>query len=221
MSYGRFDTNSLIAGLRVIIDPDEQEIAIGLDISGIHAAEALLLARYFMYTQVYLHDVRRAYDTHLKAFLQRWLEKGKFSGQWQDMLRVTDNNVLAALHQAALDQNDPFYGPAALLMNRRHFRTVYSQVTAHKLRCPTVLEDMMAYAQDQFGPDNVLKDHYLAKSEPNDFFVLTTNGSIEKARQISGIIANVPVMEVGLIFVEPSLEEKAKRQIDTHLKTLL
>ena len=219
--YGRFDTNTLIAGLRVIIDSDDQEIAIGLDIDGIHAAEALLLARYFMYTQVYLHDVRRAYDAHLKAFLQKWLENGKFSDRWQDMLRVTDNDVLVALHSAALDESDPFHASAALLMNRRHFRTVYSQVTAHKLRCPTVLEDVLKYAQEQFGPDNVFKDHYLAKSEPNEFFVLTTNGSIENARQISGIIDHVPVMEVGLIFVEPSLKEQAKRQIDIHLKTLL
>ncbi len=219
--YGRFDTNSLISGLRVIIDPDDQEIAIGLDIGGIHAAEALLLARYFMYTQVYLHDVRRAYDAHLKAFLQGWLDEGKFSGEWRDMLRVTDNDVLVALHRAALDETDPFHAPAALLMNRKHFRTVYSQVAAHKLRCPTVLDDVLTYAQEHFGSENVLKDHYLAKSEPNEFFVLTTSNSIENARQISGIIDNVPVMEVGFIFVEPSLEEQAKRQIDAHLKTLL
>ena len=31
------------------------------------------LARYFMYTQVYFHDVRRAYDMHLKEFLLGYL----------------------------------------------------------------------------------------------------------------------------------------------------
>jgi uncharacterized protein len=60
--YGRFDPDRLISGLTVVIDPKDGEIAIGLDLGAIHAAEALLLARYFMYTQVYFHDVRRAYD---------------------------------------------------------------------------------------------------------------------------------------------------------------
>ncbi len=221
VGYGRFDTDRLVSGLRVIINPDNDEIAIGLHISGIHAAEALLLARYFMYTQVYLHDVRRVYDAHLKEFLQQWLPSGAFTGQWQDMLRVTDNNVLVALHEAALDNNNPLHILAARLMNRQHFRTVYNLVGAHKMRRPTILEKVLEYAQQEFGRENIFKDYYSAKSEPNDFLVLTMDGSTENARQISGIIDNVPVMEVGLVFVEPSLEAKTKRAIDANLKRLL
>jgi uncharacterized protein len=78
VSYGRFDEGRLIAGLRAVIHPDNNEIALGLDVGSIHSAEALLLARYFMYTQVYFHDVRRVYDLHLRDFLQGWLDGGKF-----------------------------------------------------------------------------------------------------------------------------------------------
>ena len=47
--------------LRILPDPDTGEPKPG----GLHAAEALA-ARYFMFTQVYLHPVRRAFDIHLK-----------------------------------------------------------------------------------------------------------------------------------------------------------
>jgi uncharacterized protein len=38
-----------------------------------HAAEALVLARYFMFTQVYFHKTRVAYDHHLRRTLAELL----------------------------------------------------------------------------------------------------------------------------------------------------
>jgi HD superfamily phosphohydrolase len=88
VAYGRFDHDRLISGLTPLIDPND-EIALGLDIGAIHTAEALLLARFFMYTQVYFHDVRRVYDLHLKEFLEKWLSGGKFPADWQKLLEVS------------------------------------------------------------------------------------------------------------------------------------
>ena len=45
VAYGRFDPDRLIDGLRLVIDPESDDITLGLDNGGIHAAEALLLAR--------------------------------------------------------------------------------------------------------------------------------------------------------------------------------
>ena len=45
---------------------------------GVHAAEALVLARYFMFTQVYFHKTRVAYDVHLRGVLKEVLPKGQF-----------------------------------------------------------------------------------------------------------------------------------------------
>ena len=50
---------------------------LGVEEGGIHSAEALMLARYFMYTQVYFHPVRRIYDIHLRDFLREWLDDGR------------------------------------------------------------------------------------------------------------------------------------------------
>ena len=65
VAYGRFDHSRLIDCIRILPNcNDSKEPTLGIIEGGIHSAEALLLARYFMYMQVYLHPVRRAYDIH-------------------------------------------------------------------------------------------------------------------------------------------------------------
>ena len=65
------------------------EPALGVEEGGIYSAEALMLARYFMYSQVYFHPVRRIYDIHLMDFLKEWLHDGKFSTDLSDHLKMT------------------------------------------------------------------------------------------------------------------------------------
>jgi HD superfamily phosphohydrolase len=49
-----------------------------------------MLARYFMYSQVYFHPVRRIYDIHLKDFLKEWLSGGAFPTGVLVLLRHND-----------------------------------------------------------------------------------------------------------------------------------
>jgi len=64
VAYGRFDYERLIGTLRVIpepareaAEPDEAatDPVLGCELGGLQAAEQLLLARYFMFSQVYHH----------------------------------------------------------------------------------------------------------------------------------------------------------------------
>lgn len=77
VAYGRFDHYRLIDTMRILPkgEGDSMEPRLGVEIGGLPSAEALLLARYFMYAQVYCHPVRRAYDMHLKSFLREWVDK--------------------------------------------------------------------------------------------------------------------------------------------------
>ncbi len=221
VAYGRFDPDRLIDGLRVVIDPNNDEISLGLDIGSIHSAEALLLARYFMYTQVYFHDVRRAYDLHLKDFLQVWLEGGKFSADWEKMLRQTDHEVLVALREAASDPLHRHHDLARRLMSRRHYRTVYELSTTHKQANPNIFAEVLNLARRKFGGENIRYDHYGPKSETNDFLVLMDNGTVASSLQESGVIAQIPAIEIGLVFVPPEMKVTAKAFIDSSLPALL
>ena len=219
--YGRFDPDRLVSGLTALIDPGNGEIALGLDIGAIHTAEALLLARYFMYTQVYFHDVRRAYDIHLKNFLQGWLKDGKFSAQWQELMKLSDHEVLAAMREAILDDKHRLHDRAVLTLARRHFRTIYELVSTHKKKRPTILNDLFDKATEKFGADKIARDSYGPKSEMNDFWVKTENGDVESSLQVSGVIARVPPVEIGLIFAHPDVSEEAKKWVPQTVRELL
>ncbi len=96
--YGKFDHYRLIDTLRILPkDKESNEPTLGIEDGGIHSAEALLLARYFMFTQVYLHPVRRIYDIHLKDFLANHLPGSKFSADLATFLNTTDNNIINEL----------------------------------------------------------------------------------------------------------------------------
>lgn len=219
--YGRFDPSHLISALRLVIDPATDDVTLGLDLGGIHSAEALLLARYFMYTQVYFHDVRRAYDLHLKDFLKAWLPDGGFTADWREVIRFTDNEVLAALREASSDNTSKLHRISARVQNRQHFRTVYELLPTEKNRRPTILEDLLGFALEQFGGDNIAVDGYLPRSEPISFPVLTESEKVENSLRISRVIANIPNVELGLIFAAPDIKDKASEAIRTQAEKLL
>jgi uncharacterized protein len=102
VSYGRFDHFRLVDTLRILprSREDSKEPTLGIVRGGLESAESLLWARYFMYTQLYFHSVRRIYDKHLKEFLQEWLPGGKFSTKLEDHLKMSDSDVLTAIRTA-------------------------------------------------------------------------------------------------------------------------
>jgi HD superfamily phosphohydrolase len=125
VAYGRFDHFRLVNTLRILPEPRTGNPALGVEEGGLHAVEALLLARYAMYSEVYFHQARRIYDYHLTEFLKRWLPGGLFPTATPQHLARTDNDVCAALEQAALDPSHPGHRHAARVLRRGHFRLLY------------------------------------------------------------------------------------------------
>src|SRR5205823_2742898 len=76
VDYGRYDWRRLLNTVQIIrMRPrNEEELApeprLGVAEGGVHAAEALVLARYYMFTQVYFHKTRVAFDHHIRGALQ-------------------------------------------------------------------------------------------------------------------------------------------------------
>jgi uncharacterized protein len=213
VTYGRFDPERLISGLRIVVDPRTDEIALGLDEGAIHAAEALLLARYFMYTQVYFHDVRRIYDVHLKDFVKAWLDGKHFPITPQEHLRMTDNDLLVEMNVAALDQGQRLHPEASRLLSRDHFRTVYSLSGTHKRLNPDVFSLVVEAVEGAVGKENVRNDSYTAKSEANSFPVRLDSGEVVSSDSESGVISNIPPIDIGFVFVHRSQVSKAEEAV--------
>ena len=73
VGYGRFDLEWLLHSLRIVPRADDWEIAIDQE-KGVRAVESYVLARYYMYQQVYHHKTGRAASAMLIRLLQRAAE---------------------------------------------------------------------------------------------------------------------------------------------------
>ena len=157
VAYGKFDHHRLVDTMRILPDANEEseEPTLGVEVGGIHSSEALLLARYFMFTQVYHHRVRVAYDFHLKQFLQAWLSDSGFSTDAHAHQQLTDNEVLVELARAPRDPSSPGREAADRIVNRKHFRRLYTPTRDDKANYRDPLAAVYEAVASEYGEDKV------------------------------------------------------------------
>jgi HD superfamily phosphohydrolase len=98
VSYGKFDLERLINTLTVW-ENEEGVLYLAIEKGGMHAFEEFVLARYFMFTQVYFHKTRRFLDNALLYFLKGVLPNGKYPEDIQEFLKYDDIYVLELMKQ--------------------------------------------------------------------------------------------------------------------------
>jgi HD superfamily phosphohydrolase len=217
VGYGKFDHFRLIDTIRILPKAgDTGEPTLGIDEGGLHSAEALLLARYFMYTQLYFHPIRRIYDIHLKNFLKAWLPGGCFSTKLADHLSQSDNEVTAAMQQAANNPALPGHDPASRIFHRQHHRLFYRRNPNDQKVNPEAGRLIYDAARGQFGDTNVHYDTYTERNRRLDFPVSMQDGRVVSCLGLSDTIKNVPVAAVDFVYVEPRLREDAERWLNGH-----
>jgi HD superfamily phosphohydrolase len=208
--YGRFDHYRLIDTMRILPTPNSGEPALGVEQGGIQSAEALLWARYFMYSQVYFHPVRRIYDIHLKDFLVAWLPNGKFPTEIRLHLDTTDNEVMAALLEASRQASSKGYDPAQRIIHRKHFRLLYARNPTDISKNPAAGDQILNAVVREFGEDNVRGDQYSQRSGAFDFPVQMGDERIVFSSEISGTLSRIPVVAVEYIYIIPDKRIEAE-----------
>lgn len=123
VQYGKFDWRRLIGCLTLVGDDSGRGFRLGVTEGGLHAAESLVLARYFMFTQVYFHKTRVAYDHHLYHALKAILPGGYFprpvGTELDEFLKWDDWKVLGKLAEAESGEH------GRRLSSRNHYREVF------------------------------------------------------------------------------------------------
>ena len=222
VAYGRFDHYRLIDTLRVLPQGDDsEEPTLGIEEGGLHSAESLLLARYFMFSQVYFHRVRRAYDVHLKDFLSAWLPGGSYRVEVPSHLGMTDVQVTAGIIEAALHEDSPAHDPARRLTNREHFRVLWSRNPADLTRNPDSGQLVFDGARERFGDAAVRRDRRSAGGAAIDFPVEMRDGRISSARAVSSVIDNIPDTAFDYVFIDPSQQGQAERWLEEERHSIL
>jgi uncharacterized protein len=214
VSYGRFDHYRLIDTLRIlpVSTKDSQEPELGIERGGLESAEALLWARYFMYTQLYFHPTRRIYDIHLMEFLRDWLPEGHFPTEVDKHLGYSDNEVIAAMWSAAIDSTQRSHGLAKRIILREHFRQVYEPSSSDQ----KILEPgkrVFDALVEEFGADRVRRDVYAQKGASYNFPVYTKAEEIDSSLALSKTLSQVPTFSVDRVYVGIDVRDEAARWV--------
>jgi HD superfamily phosphohydrolase len=229
VAYGRFDQHRLIQTLRFlppVSDPSESEGAsqapgIGIESGGLHAAEGLLLARYFMFAQVYFHPIRVIYDIHLIDFLKLWLDNGVYSVDLESHLNMTDNEVLAAMRAATLDTQHPAHDPAARILNRTHFKALYQRSAADLELTPEPGKAVFAWAQAQYGEDAVRHRSPNKSVGAFEFPVSMPDGSVASSTAVSETLRHLPSNSLDFVFIDPEKVDDARKRLRAERESIL
>ena len=224
VAYGKFDHFRLIDTLRILprkLDPDPDppgkvDFALGVEQGGLHSAEAMMLARYFMYSQVYFHHVRRIYDIHLQEFLQCWLPEGLFPTDLDAHLAMTDNEVNVALRQADLNEQCRLHTLARRIVRREHYKLLnepaQSETVGEQSACQTVFESLCKkFGSDYFRVSESKKAERNKEKEKDTlrFPVHMRSGEIKTALAVSDVLAHVPAANYGFVYASQSKLKEA------------
>ena len=220
VAYGRFDHHRLVDTLRILPSPqsdqrnDELHVAsasmptLGVQEGGLQSAEALLLARYFMYTQVYFHPIRRIYDIHLMDFLKNFLKCGRFGTNTTSHLALTDDRIFSEIFKAFLDDNHPNNRLARRIMGREHFKCVYSRNASDIGVHPEAGRVMFEALREEFGLEFFRRDWYRQRSGAPHFPVEMRDGRIESSVAISAILESLPLISVDFVFADRDIYDE-------------
>ena len=151
VNYGRFDVDRLISSLTVYVQNDCPRLAI--NDGGVQVFEEFVLARYFMFIQVYFHRTRRYFDIMLHNALTEILPNGIYPSETEEYLKWDDTRVIQLMYQKANESV-----ACSNIINRivypRVFHTGAHPGPAGKREHQLIKRELFA----QFGKENFIED---------------------------------------------------------------
>jgi HD superfamily phosphohydrolase len=186
VQYGKYDLNRVVNTVRAISGTRGRAPRLGISEGGWHAAEGLVLARYFMFTQVYFHKTRVAYDVHLRGALEELLPNRQFPSpngeHLKQFLTWDDWKVLGLLANGQGGEH------GARLASRDHYRLAY-------------------------GSPEISKSWY--KTGRPDIPVVSSvdSGTVLPLSKYSPVVLNMKPANQVLLYVRPEQAEKANEVV--------
>lgn len=170
VAYGMFDLPRLVNTLRLArasADRATGAPTLALELGGLNAAEGLLIARFFMFSQVYFHRVKEVYAAHLARFLRGQLDSEQYPVDLVEYLTWDDNRVLELLKRNGSRD-------ARAILERSHYRLV-KELTLQELADTTLPERLKRELQEKFGAGVIVRssEKDTVDLNPGDVLVVT------------------------------------------------
>ncbi len=218
VGYGRFDLHRLISTIRAIPGTNGRHPLLGISEGGWHAAEALVIARYLMFTQVYFHKTRVAYDIHLRGALRELLPNNQFpkpeEQDLDDFLKWDDWRVLGALANGDGGEH------GKRLAERRHYRRIYATNEVCTDEELSELDKIRASLGAMLASEESASKSWYKTGKTDIAVVSDTRAKrIAPLSQYSSVIANMKSNNQILLYVKPEDVETAKQAVEKILGT--
>ena len=214
VAYGKFDLHRLINTIRAIRPNKKTGPRFGITEGGWHAAEGLILARYFMFTQVYFHKTRVAYDVHLREVLKVLLPNGTFprpvETELESYLEWDDWRVLGLLSNGKGGEH------GKRLIDRNHFREVF-----HTPECPkhvdlqTLKEVLERLGKLLKAEAPATKSWYKMRERDIPIISESGQGTVTSLSDHSSVIGNMETNNQTLLYVDQKDLSKARNIVNT------
>ena len=207
VEYGSYDLERLIDTVTPIQDPEGGEWRLGVDHGGVHALEALVMARYYMFTQVYFNVTGKVMELHFN--------------EW---LRATGHRWPVAT-EAFLDQDDVTVYHAMRQSDDRHARAIvhreryalafetHEHLSADEGR---QFEALIPSLEERFGHENILVDH--SAKDPHNLqkkrvLVRGYDGSLQPVAEASGFIRHMSRIDSFRVYAPAELRQHVADEV--------
>ena len=197
--YGNFDLARLLDTMLPLEDPETGEWGLGVAEGGVHALEALVMARYYMFTQVYFNRVGKALELHFNEWLKqvglRW------PADPESFLAFDDVSTMTAMRESDSEH-------ALAVVERRYFPMVFETREHLSAEEKDRFERLVPRLSDAFGAAHILvsraaKDpHRMGESR---VLVERFDGQLEPMEEASHFVRHLGRINRYRIYTPPQL----------------
>jgi hypothetical protein len=203
--YGSYDVDRILNTLCLLSDPETDDIQIGIEEDGIHAAEGLLIARYMMFNQVYFHKTRVIYDFHLERALSEILSNngGHFPlpnvESIGDFLDWDDRKVMWLLDKCGGEHGKR-------ILDRDHYRLVLEARSDEEIGR---IEEKRGELENR---GYVIRDSSKSWYRPGDreMLIKRSNGDVQPMSSISLVAKNIKESKCVRVYVKREDRDAAR-----------
>jgi hypothetical protein len=214
--YGHYDLDRLITTLTAIEDPETGDPVLAIELGGQHAAEGLFIARYMMFTQVYFHRTRRAYDKHLVGVMRTLLAEteGLFpppsdSEKLQYYIEWDDWRVFGHLANCRGGSD------GRAILGRSHDRCVFETPERPEDSDLHFLENIRNRLGDDVSFVDQTEKSWYAQGDSDIWIKPRSNqGKVEKLSQLSPVVRGLKEVNQSRIYVPERLRQKCQQIVD-------
>ncbi len=217
VKYGIYDYPRLLNTLALGINPEDSSMTLGINEDGWQVAEAVIFARYQMFTQVYYHKTRMAYDYHLSEILKSFLSREygfktlPSPDNIKDFLSLDDYIIFDYI------KKHPKIEDCKIITNRKHIRRIYSTPEIPKDEDENEKNNKIDKLKKEgiwfFESDKAKKIWYkLSKEdkENSEIMIIDTDGNLKPLSEYSRIAKNIGEIKQICLYVKYDDKEKAK-----------